>query len=176
MSSNITIEVLNAAQLRHYRPELIGLLQDAVDGGASVGFIAPLDQPTADNFWSRIESESEQGSRIVLAAVVDNHIVGSAQLALAGQANGGHRAEVQKMLVHRQYRRQGIAKRLLEALDQAALQAGRHLLVLDTERNSAGEALYERYGYIQVGIIPDYALDSSGQHLIDTVVFYRRLS
>jgi GNAT superfamily N-acetyltransferase len=46
--------------------------------------------------------------------------------------NASHRAEVQKLLVLRSWRRQGIGLALMTAIEQAARQTGRSLLVLDT--------------------------------------------
>jgi RimJ/RimL family protein N-acetyltransferase len=46
-------------------------------------------------------------------------------------------------------------------------------LVLDTASQDA-ERLYERAGWIKVGLIPDYALMPDGA-LCDTIVYYRRL-
>ena len=49
--------------------QLVELLQDAVDGGASVGFLAPLSDADARQYWTEVFSEVGQQSRIVLAAV-----------------------------------------------------------------------------------------------------------
>ncbi len=104
-----------------------------------------------------------------------DRVVGCVHLVLAMQPNGRHRAEVQKVLVLNSARRQGIATRLMYAIEDEARAVGRHTLVLDTERYSAGEKLYERVGYTRVGVIPQFALDSTGSQLIDTVFFYKLL-
>lgn len=176
MSAFPDITLLTAAQLHSRQMELVELLRNAVNGGASVSFIAPLDVSTAETYWSKIVREVEQGLRLVLAVEVEGRIVGSAQLALATTPNGKHRAEVQKMLVHSDFRRRGIAVKLLEELDKTARNVGRTLLVLDTEEGSAGEALYTKYGYVRVGSIPEFAFDSTGSRLIATIFFYRLLS
>ena len=49
------------------------------------------------------------------------------------------------------------------------------LLVLDTERGSNAEQLYQRVGYTRVGVIPQFALNHDGSQLIDTVLFYKQL-
>ncbi len=175
MSETVEIVHLNADQLQARKWELIELLQDVVDGGASVSFIAPLDTATADKFWSKIQADTAEGERIVLVALIDNRVIGSAQLVLATTPNGIHRAEVQKMLVHSQFRRRGIGKQLLTALDHEARALNRQLLILDTERGSVAEKMYEQYGYHRAGIIPSFAMDSTGTKLVDTVLFYRLL-
>lgn len=54
------------------------------------------------------------------------------QLIVAQPENQPHRADVAKMQVHRAVRRRGVAQRLLEAVDDAAREAGKSVLVLDT--------------------------------------------
>jgi acetyltransferase len=155
--------------------QLIVLLQDAVDSGASVGFLAPLSNPDAHQYWTGVFGEVGEQSRIVLAAVQQDQIVGSVQLALGTMPNALHRAEVQKLLVRRSHRRHGIGRALMTAVEEAARQEGRHLLVLDTRLGDDAERLYTRMGYLRVGVIPQFARGSSGT-LDATVLFYRDLS
>jgi acetyltransferase len=146
-----------------------------VDSGASVGFLAPLSNSDASQYWTGVFGEVNQQSRIVLAAVQQDQVVGSVQLALATMPNALHRAEVQKLLVRRSHRRRGIGQTLMTAMEEAARQAGRHLLVLDTQLGDDAERLYTRMGYLRVGVIPQFARSSSGT-LDATVLFYRDLS
>jgi acetyltransferase len=156
-------------------PQLIVLLQDAVDSGASVGFLAPLSDVDAYHYWMKAFVQLSEQGRIILAAVHEGTVVGSVQLEQASQQNAQHRAEVQKLLVLRAWRRQGIGLELMTAIEQAARQAGRSLLVLDTRLGDAAEQLYTRMGYTRVGVIPRFALSSSGT-LEATVLFCRELS
>jgi GNAT superfamily N-acetyltransferase len=114
------------------------------------------------------------GSRILFVAGEAEEIMGAVQLELATRRNALHRAEVQKLFVHRRFRNRGIARSLMSAVESAAREAGRTLLALDTQRGSAAEQLYEKYGYTRAGIIPQYALGADGI-LHDTVLFYRLL-
>jgi acetyltransferase len=173
--SEIEIVRLTAADLRDHLPKFVELLRDAVNNGASVNFIAPLDAERAHAFWEKIAADAERGERIIFAAMADGRVVGTAQLVLAMQPNGLHRAEVQKMLVHSAYRRRGIARELLTAVDRVAREIGRTLLVLDTEQGSAAETLYESFGYQRVGVIPGFALRADGESLVATVMFYRQM-
>ena len=89
--------------------------------------------------------------------------------------NQPHRADLQKMLVHRRVRRQGIATALMRDAERAALESGRTLLVLDTVTGGDAERLYERLGWQRVGVIPAYALMPRGG-FCSTTIFYRNLS
>ena len=96
------------------------------------------------------------------------------QLILEHKPNGRHRAEVQKLLVLREFRGRGIAKALMAALERKAAELGRSLLVLDTVPGQPAEKLYERLGYRRAGVVPDYAEKSSGG-FEPTVIFYKKL-
>lgn len=161
-------------EARKALPELVALLQDVVEGGSSVGFLPPLSNETAERYWLETIAEVEKGVRVLLVATDDGRITGSAQLALATKQNGLHRAEVQKLIVHSQFRKRGIARLLLTEVDAIARQLNRTLLVLDTEQGSAAESLYGNCGYTRAGVIPQFAL-TTDRSLIATVVFYRLL-
>src|SRR5262249_23769875 len=172
--AGMKIDRLSEQQTKDILPQLTTLLQDAVDSGASVGFLPPLASEVAEDYWAGALREVDQGARILLVACEAGEIMGAVQLELATRQNAIHRAEVQKLFVHRRFRNQGIARLLMGAVESAAREAGRTLLVLDTQRGSAAEHLYAKYGYTRAGIIPQYALGADGM-LHDTVVFYRLL-
>ncbi len=153
---------------------LAGVLTDCVQGGASVSFMLPMSLEKAAAYWRSVALAVERGECMVLAAVTGTgEIVGTVTLALKQPENQPHRADVAKMLVHRRGRRQGVGARLLAAVEEAALAAGKTLLVLDTASDDA-ERLYARAGWQRVGVIPDYALWPGGG-LCPTTVFYKRL-
>ncbi|MEQ1568909.1 MAG: GNAT family N-acetyltransferase, partial [Myxococcota bacterium] len=105
---------------------------------------------------------------------IGGRIVGTAQLVLATPENQPHRADVAKMLVHRDARRRGIADRLLTALEAEARLRGRGVLVLDTVTGSDAERLYTRAGWHRVGVIPNYAQLPDGTPCA-TTYFYKQL-
>lgn len=171
----LTIERLDAQQGRAALDELVKLLQNVVDDGASIGFLAPMAETLAYDYWQDVCVDVERGTRILLAAVEDTHIIGSVQLDLPTKPNASHRAEVQKLMVHTAQRGRGLGKQLLTAIEEAARSSGRMLLVLDTKRGDVAEQMYGKNGYTVAGIIPQYARSSSGG-LDDTVLFYRFLT
>ena len=152
---------------------LVELLRDAVDAGASVGYLAPLANSDGRAFWHAVRSELAEG-RVLLGAYVDGRLVGSVQLAPVPKPNGRHRAEVQKLLVLRAFRGRGIGKELMAAVERKAKELGRWLLVLDTVPAQPAEKLYERIGYRRAGVVPDYA-EKSGGGFEPTVIFYKKL-
>src|SRR3712207_2960382 len=123
---DITIEALNQELTRACLPELVDLLQDAVAGGASVGFLPPVGQEEAVAYWESVVAALAEDSRVLLIARrPDGTVVGTVQLDLAMRANGRQRAEVSKLMVHSSARRQGIGRALMLALEEQARRLSR---------------------------------------------------
>lgn len=156
------------------RRQLAELLLDAVDGGASVGFMQPLDSRRAEAFWQQVAEGVARGERALLVAEDEQGICGTVQLVLSQPDNQPHRADLAKMLVHRRARRRGLGAALMRAAEQAARDSGKTLLVLDTVSHSDAERLYTRLGWQRVGEIPGYALWPQGG-LCATTYFYKAL-
>jgi GNAT superfamily N-acetyltransferase len=154
--------------------DLVELLQDSVENGASVGFILPFSRSRNKAYWEQTLNEIKGGNRTLLVAEKNGRVVGSVQLELATKPNALHRAEVQKLLVHSLHRKQGLGRALMSAVEEVARDLGRTLLVLDTLKGDNGERLYAKSGYVRVGEIPGYARLSDGS-LHATVLFYKVL-
>ena len=171
---DFAIEKLDATQAEKYLPGLVKLFQDAVESGASLGYWNPLTDKDAGSYWQGVLKQIPEGYKILLAACQGQEILGSVQLELSPKQNGSHRAEVQKLMVHRSARGKGIGRALMAAAEQAAREAGRRLLVLDTKTGDEAEKLYPKWGYIQAGVIPQYVVEEDGSYH-STTLFYRLL-
>jgi GNAT superfamily N-acetyltransferase len=152
--------------------ELADVLVDAIDSGAGVSFLHPLEPERARAFWSGVADDVAAGARALLVAEDEAGIVGTVQLVLSQPENQPHRADLSKMLVHRRARRRGVGAALLEAAEQTARDCGKTLVVLDTNTGSDAERLYERMGWVRVGEIPDFSVQPRGG-LRATTVFYK---
>ena len=152
---------------------LADVLIDCVEGGASVSFMHPLPRERAVAFWRRVGQGVAAGERALLIAEDARGVCGTVQLVLEQPENQPHRAELSKMLVHRRARRRGLGAALMRAAEDTARECGKTLLVLDTASADA-ERLYERQGWVRVGVIPDFALLPQGG-LCATTVYYRNL-
>ncbi len=170
----ISIDTVLPDQADEVLPGLIELLRDAVDSGASVGFLPPLSNEEARAYWKAVLNDIAGQTRVLLVAREADEIAGSVQLELMMKPNARHRAEVQKLLVFRHHRRKGVGLRLMMAIEQRARDLERTLLVLDTAQGGTAEHLYRKWGYSEAGTIPSYARNGSGT-LDPTVVFYKLL-
>ena len=138
---------------------------------ASLGFFAPLAVNAARDWWAGVP----QDGVILFLAERKGHIVGTVQLQPAESENGAHRGEIGKLLVHPEWRRQGIARALMMALEAEARATGKTLLVLDTREGDPSNDLYHALGYREAGRIPGWARDATGT-LSATVFWYKPLN
>jgi acetyltransferase len=169
----VTVRRVAAADATVIEP-LADLLIDAVDSGASVGFLAPLGTATAQDYWRGV-LRSLGDALLLWVAELDGRIVGSVQLALCEKENGRHRGEVQKLFVHRSARGHGIATQLMHAAETEARRRQRTLLVLDTLLGSEAEEVYRHLGWTRAGEIPQYAAAPDGE-IFPTVVYFKAIS
>ncbi|MEU6059243.1 GNAT family N-acetyltransferase [Streptomyces sp. NPDC047097] len=154
---------------------LASLLLDAVAGGASVGFLAPLSRADAAGWWRGVAERMERGTRRVWAAYgAGGRLVGTVSLVRAPMPNQPHRGDLVKLLVHSEARGRGLGAELLATAEAAARLAGLTLLVLDTQTGGAAERLYRRAGWTPAGTVPDYALTPAGDPH-PTTYYYKRL-
>jgi acetyltransferase len=145
----------------HLLTGLVAVLRDAVQDGASVGFVRVPEVQAAERWWRRylaggwtwVAVEESRGAA---------RVAGTVSLRLDQPENAPHRAELTKLLVHRDFRGRGLASRLVTAAEGAAVRAGRTLLVLDTETGSPAEGIYARWGWRRVGTIEGYAVNPDG--------------
>ncbi|MGL5363674.1 MAG: GNAT family N-acetyltransferase [Bosea sp. (in: a-proteobacteria)] len=173
-TSSATIRRLNATEATARSNQLADILLDCVAGGASVSFMAEMTRAEALAFWAKVASGVASGERILLVAEVGGRLLGTVQVVPSGIPNQPHRSDLSKMLVHRDGRGKGLGLSLLAAAEQASLEAGWWLMVLDTVVDSAGDRLYARGGWQAVGIIPNFALWPDGQ-LCPTKYYFKDL-
>jgi GNAT superfamily N-acetyltransferase len=169
-----TISDVDAAGLRARYGEFVALLDDAVTGGASVGFMLPIPSRETAGYWHGVCAEVDKGLRRLLACERDGRIVGAVQVAFCYKDNGRHRADIEKLLVLRAARRQGIGAALMRAAEDVALRHGRWLLLLDTREDSAGEKLDRQLGWRPFGQVGNYARDPDGT-LAGCIFFVKEL-
>ncbi|MFC8261415.1 GNAT family N-acetyltransferase [Streptomyces sp. NPDC057291] len=171
-SPHLEIVSVSGPELITYADELAALLVDTVDGGASVGFLAPLDRGAAAAWWRGRAAAVDAGDQRVWIARDGERVAGTIGLELTSLPNARHRAEVTKVMVRPSMRGRGLGRSLLAVAEGAAAEAGLTLLVLDTETGSPAERLYRSTGWTECGSIPDYAGDPAGT-LKPTTIYYK---
>lgn len=165
------IERLTPSTFATHRDALATLLIDAVEGGASVGFVLPISRETALAWVDGLAASVTDGSRMIWLALDAGNALGSVQLELAMRQNGRNRAEVQKLMVMQTARRLGIARALMATVEDAAFAMQRGLLFLDTEAGSPAEAFYRALGWHYAGGLPEYACSPEGVWAANAIYF-----
>ncbi|MGO2725644.1 MAG: GNAT family N-acetyltransferase [Raoultella ornithinolytica] len=174
MTTSFSLRTLSRADILENLSPLSDILADCVNGGASVSFMLPFSLQMARTFWLRIAESVAAGERLVLVAEHAGQIVGTVQLVIDQPENQPHRADVAKLLVHQNARRQGLANALMNYLEQLAREQGKSVLVLDTATGSGAERFYVQCGWEKAGEIPRYALMPDGA-MTATSLFYKIL-
>ncbi|AZN39187.1 GNAT family N-acetyltransferase [Paenibacillus albus] len=150
--------------------ELSELLIKVVEDGASIGFLPPLSEQDAAQYWTTVLARDV----ILFVARMNGRIAGTVQLHLCMKPNGTHRAEIAKLMTHPDCRRNGIGRQLMLAAEERAKREARSLLVLDTREGDPSNLLYTSLGYIQAGRIPGFAQSANGE-LDATILYYKKI-
>jgi GNAT superfamily N-acetyltransferase len=151
---------------------LAALLVDAVESGASVGFLLPLSRAEAATWWREVLPDPLTETWV--ARDDDGAVVGCVRLTRAWKPNSRHRGEISKLLVATTARRHGLATRLMDTAERAAWSYGLRLLLLDTETDSPAQPFYAARGWTVVGVIADYAATPYGDPAPTTIMELRR--
>lgn len=169
MGQSLRVEELTELN-EHTLEELVGLIVEVVEDGASIGFLPPLSREDAKAYWQGV---LEPGT-LLWVAKEGERIVGTVQLQLAQKQNATHRGEIAKMMVQPQQRRKGIARLLMQQAEDRAVAEGRSLLILDTLEGAPSNILYQSLGFTEAGRIPKFARSGDG-NLYATVLYYKEI-
>jgi GNAT superfamily N-acetyltransferase len=175
MSSDIAVAELDAQGARERLDALSEILFDCVEGGASVSFMWPFGEEQARLYWAGVIAALMENHLRLYVAVVKGRIGGTVQLWLDSPCNQRHRGDIRKMLVHRSFRRLGVAKSLMSHAEAQARLLGLSLLTLDTVTGSPAEQLYDSLAWRRAGVIPQYAKWPDGR-FCDATIFFKDLS
>ena len=171
-----TISILSAAEMPAHLPELGALLHACVHAGASIGFVLPYAEAEGASFWrEKVLPAACEGGVLLLVASKGGKIAGCVLLDCSTMPNQRHRAEARKLMVHPNFRRQGIARALMAELERQAALLGRKLITLDTRTGDHAEPLYASLGYETAGVIPGYCRAPLDDRLESTTIMYKAL-
>ena len=116
--------------------------------------VAQLEQLCFADPWSEKSIASELTSKwsYWLVAVEDDRVVG-----YIGSQSSIDESDVMNVAVHPDFRRKGIAEKLINHLVEELKNRGSHTLLLEVRASNAPAiALYEKLGFTQVGCRKNY--------------------
>ncbi len=182
LGASVRVEALDLDAYLAAIPSLAALVVDAVEGGASVNFMAGVTVDEAAAWWSARIADIADGTTTAFVArepAGDARpggpaVIGSTLLIRSRNANSPHRAEIGKVLVHRAARRRSLGRALMAAAEERARADGRWLLILDTEAHSTADSFYRSLGWQVLGTMPNHTYRSDGV-LAPTTYFWKDL-
>lgn len=156
------------------RKSLVNLLKDSVANNYSVGFMQDSTDADFEKFWlDEIEMcDSENG---IFLAFTGDQVLGSVIVTRELRANGRHRGEFRKLLVHSKAQKMGIGTALERWATNYAKDIGLKLLYLDSATSFLIDGVYEKWGWKKSGEIPNFAKNPDGS-LVSTWFFYKLLN
>lgn len=116
--------------------------------------VAELEQLCFSDPWSlqSVQNELRNPLSTWLVAVEDGVVLG-----YVGAQTAADESDIMNIAVHPQYRRAGLGKKLLSALQTALLARASTAITLEVRSsNNSAITLYEKMGFITVGCRPNY--------------------
>ena len=146
---------------RAHLEELAAVLVDRVEGGASVGYLAPFPHDEARRVYEEYAADVERGRRVLLGRSRTGRSSApprSSRTASEPAAPGGRLARARAPPVSRR----GIARASWSGPSRRREREEGRRSCLDAVTGGDAERLYERLGWVKVGVIPNYASTRTG--------------
>jgi len=119
----------------------------------------------------------EEGKCVHLVAEVAGEVIGTLTLTREEHPLEAHRADLTSVVVHPDYQRRGIARRLVEASKSYASDMGVEILEISCRGGEVAETVYRHLGFIEWGRLPRGLIEPWGDHAVYNVVhFYQPLT
>ncbi|ROT40550.1 acetyltransferase [Sodiomyces alkalinus F11] len=182
-----TTYLFSPTEHTHLIPYLAALHAQCITHDRSMlTFLPPLSHDKLLAWWKERIAEVSAGTRLIVILLDESEpgtkpkgreLMGVVMLVMPMSETGPMRGFMEKLLVHTKFRRRGAARELLQRLEGEAVRRGRTLLMTDAETGSPAEEIYKKFGFVEIGKIPQYGIspnNPSGE-LRDETFFYKRL-
>ena len=124
--------------------EIVRVHDDSV-----AAFFKTAAREARSTFWNFSVVWHEQTHDV--AAVENGDIVGAARVRIAASL-----AHIEAVVVNPAYRRQGVARRLLETLEEVSNYYNCHKMTIQVPHRSAAQTFFERCGYKEEAVLPQH--------------------
>ncbi len=164
------IDPLSKADLN----DLCDATDAAIEGGGGFGWLHIPERSMLERYWQGVIAAP---TRWLFVARLDGVICGTTQLILppANNEAQGHMVQMTTNFVAPWARGHGLARMLLETVEEKARTAGYAVINLDVRDTMAGAiALYENMGYVKFGEHP-YSVRSKGD-TVTSLYYYKNIN
>ncbi|KAJ7293896.1 acyl-CoA N-acyltransferase [Mycena rebaudengoi] len=170
-------------------PALADIHIACIASGTVTTFVPPLNRDKIIEWWRARAADVQDGSRVIFMAFADSDAEAEAEAEADSEVRlAGYvilhrprtetmlfRGEVEKLLVSPDFRRRGIAWKLMQRLEADAQALGQTLLMLETTTGGAAETLYEKLGYNRLGVIPNSGVSPVDGSLVSGTFYWKQL-
>lgn len=139
MSDSGVVILFDSSRHSHLTPYLAAIHASCITHDRTIAtFLPPLSHEKLLSWWKERISETTNGTRLIFLLLSHSDVsdppkgpelMGVVMLTMSPAETGSFRANVDKLLVHKNFRGRGGAKALMKALETEAESRGRKLLV-----------------------------------------------
>jgi ribosomal protein S18 acetylase RimI-like enzyme len=146
-----------AGDLDGHLDEVVRLVREVMAEGAALGWSGVPTVDQAAQWWAELGDEVAAGRGAVSAAYDGGELVGLGEWRRYALGPQRQNADLEKLLVRRDRRGQGLGAVLVEDLLSQARSAGVETVTLQCRGNNHGAIrLYRRLGFSEVGRLRDF--------------------
>lgn len=139
------------------KSKLIELYNSVIKNESILGYQSELTATEAEIVQQEIARSVESGGQELMFAKFQNEVVGMVLLTPSKLPNCAHRVELSKGLISNEYRNKGILQKALLEIGCRAVSKGYTQIVLDVRAGTRSEKIWRKAGFIQYGLLEDYA-------------------
>ena len=151
--------------IRPVRPEDA---EDLRENCFSANTLAEVQERIAESLQG-----AKEGTQVLFVAEAGGVVVGTGAFVRNTHPLYAHRAKVGSLVVHPDYQRRGIARRLVEQIAEIAASTGHEILEISCRGGTPAQEVYRRLGFIEWGRLPRGLAEPWGEHKVyDIVHFY----
>ncbi len=171
---DITVEYVSESLSRNDLNDLCDATDAAIEEGGGFGWVHVPERSSLERYWQGVITAP---TRELFVARLDGVICGTTQLILPAGNNEaqGHSLQMTTNFVAPWARGHGLARMLLEAVEEKARNDGYAIINLDVRKTmDRAIKLYESLGYVRFGEHP-FSVKANGE-TIASLYYYKNIN
>ncbi|KAJ7649663.1 acetyltransferase [Roridomyces roridus] len=149
--------------------------------GAVATFVRPVERDAVLAYWNERAMDAVSEKRVIIMALAEAADEGAKQLAGCvvlyrplGQTAPKNGC-IEKLMVSPNFRRLGLAQKLMIKVEVEAKVYGQTILTLDTYAGGPAVTLYPKLGYNTLGVIPNFFVGPLDGRPLDGIFFWKQI-